>query len=556
MQVLWGHASLALTPPAAWLSSVLAAAGGQVARFSARDTAMLLWALAALLQQHQQQQHQQYQQPWGTSAGVMAATAEGPGCLVSGLLRSLSCSSYKLKSATPQVRLCWVAGVWVLKFVAEQLYQPGVCWLSCFGVAKPRGVNRVRLSQSFLCTCITHWSLSLLLWLLLWLLLLCLQDYAHIAWAVATFSNLAGSSSGSCNSDSSSSSSAGNSMLQQSQSQQPASSSSSSVIGGVLPDAELHSWFQLSWQMTQQQLGAGTQPTSSSSRTFRSSSRQSLFAQHTSSSAARGEADGRQPQQPQQQHHKHLSCIDAAQLLWAASQLDPNCWPSQTWMGQFWSSQHHLALLAQSNAQSVTVTLWASLRMGHRPPATYLMAAVPVLQRQLAELQPPAACQLLCVLAQVQHRPNPGFMEQLLSRLQLDSHQLEPRAFACVLWALGRLGYQPGATWWATVLMHLEGMVGQLGQREVANVVFGLVALGGLGVCGGGGASTTLESSSGGRDGVVRVSQQLRRSLLRRAAELGVAHVDGVTGGDGGGSGGGDGGWVKQLPLQQLLVYL
>ena len=45
-----------------------------------------------------------------------------------------------------------------------------------------------------------------------------------------------------------------------------------------------------------------------------------------------------------------------------------------------------------------------------------LLAAVPVLQQQLADLAPAGACQLLLVLARLQHRPSPAFMEQLLSR--------------------------------------------------------------------------------------------------------------------------------------------
>jgi hypothetical protein len=110
-----------------------------------------------------------------------------------------------------------------------------------------------------------------------------------------------------------------------------------------------------------------------------------------------------------------------------------------------------------------------------------MVAAVPVLQQQLAEVTPAGACQLLLVLAKLQHRPNPAAMEQLLSRLQLDSHQLQPRAFACVLWALGKLGYQPGANWWAIILQHLETRVQELGRRELVNVLSGLLALGSSG---------------------------------------------------------------------------
>lgn len=77
-QVLWGHASLALKPSLSWLTAVTSAASGQLARFSARDTAMLLWALAALGFPPERQ-------------------------LLPQLLGGLSMSSCKLKSATPQV---------------------------------------------------------------------------------------------------------------------------------------------------------------------------------------------------------------------------------------------------------------------------------------------------------------------------------------------------------------------------------------------------------------------------------------------------------------------
>jgi hypothetical protein len=143
--------------------------------------------------------------------------------------------------------------------------------------------------------------------------------------------------------------------------------------------------------------------------------------------------------------------------------------------------------------------MWAACKLRQPPPGHWLAAALPVLQQQLAELQPAAACQLLHVLARLQHHASPGFMQQLLSRLQLDSHQLQPRAFACVLWALARLRYHPGATWWATLLQHLAGLVPVMGQRELANVAYGLHALG------------------------VVPGAQLRAGLVRRAAELGVA---------------------------------
>jgi hypothetical protein len=199
-----------------------------------------------------------------------------------------------------------------------------------------------------------------------------------------------------------------------------------------------------------------------------------------------------------------LSAADATQLLWAASQLgrsNKHCWPDSDWLQQFWiASRRQLssstaaaaasgadASLQQQrqqqgdacayNAQALTVCMWAGLRMCAGPPGNWLVAALPLLQQRLAELQPAAACQLLYVLARQQHQPSPAFMQQLLSRLQLDSHQLEPRAFACVLWSLGRLGFRPGDNWWAVVLQHLNAHVGGLGRRELGNVVFGLAML-------------------------------------------------------------------------------
>jgi hypothetical protein len=199
-----------------------------------------------------------------------------------------------------------------------------------------------------------------------------------------------------------------------------------------------------------------------------------------------------------------LSAADATQLLWAASQLgrsNKHCWPDSDWLQQFWiasrrqfsSSAAAAGLDADAspqqqrqqqqadafvyNAQALTVCMWAGLRMCAGPPGSWLVAALPLLQQRLAELQPAAACQLLYVLARQQHRPSPAFMQQLLSRLQLDSHQLEPRAFACVLWSLGRLGFRPGDNWCAVVLQHLNAHVRALGRRELGNVVFGLAML-------------------------------------------------------------------------------
>lgn len=79
LQVLWGHARLLTQPPAPWLSQVLEAASAQLPHFTARDSAMLLWALAAL----------------GHLPGQR---------LVSGLLGGMFLSSVKLKAATAQVR--------------------------------------------------------------------------------------------------------------------------------------------------------------------------------------------------------------------------------------------------------------------------------------------------------------------------------------------------------------------------------------------------------------------------------------------------------------------
>jgi hypothetical protein len=198
-----------------------------------------------------------------------------------------------------------------------------------------------------------------------------------------------------------------------------------------------------------------------------------------------------------------LTPTDATQLLWAASQLgrlDKHCWPDADWLQQFWhvsrrqlskstaaaAALPELGAVQQQqkqgsaglyNAQALTLCMWASLRMCAGPPSSWLLAALPVLQQRLAELQPSAACQLLYVLARQQHRPSAAFMQQLLSRLQLDSHQLEPRAFACVLWSLGKLGFRPGANWWAVVLQHLGAHVGGLGRRELGNVLFGLAML-------------------------------------------------------------------------------
>jgi hypothetical protein len=310
-----------------------------------------------------------------------------------------------------------------------------------------------------------------------------LQDFAHIAWALATFERLSPSQASSSQEACASSSS--NSTAQQERQQQQ----QDTCAAAVLSEAQFDSWFMLTWHMTQ--------PSSSSS---------------SSSSSW--------PYQQQQQQHL-LTFVDAAQLLWSASQLPRYCWPSQEWLAHFWSQAGQN--LAHASAQSLTVTLWASCKLEYSPPRALLMAVTPVLQRQLAELQPPAACQLLYVLARLEHRPNPAFMEQLLTRLQLDSHQLEPRAFACVLWALGRLRYQPGGTWWVTVLNHLEGLVGQLGERELSNVLFGLVALDVCRRTTSGNSGGSGSSSSSAEGGVIEFPEHLLEALLQRAADLGVA---------------------------------
>lgn len=388
-----------------------------------------------------------------------------------------------------------------------------------------------------------------------------MQDIAHISWAVATFQHMAAAdmhgAAGTVNSSSSSrtrsrSTRANGSRagaLQQQQEgvnvgaswlphQQEQQQTKQRHRAGVLPDEQLQGWFRLAWQLTQPAAAAAE---SSIPNTTSSSKRQqppavmyqaNTFEQHPATK---------------------LNPVDAAQLLWSASQLDRSCWPTRSWMAHFWS-QTAGPNLAHASAQSLTVTLWASLRMGHRPPGAVLMAAVPALQRQLAELQPAAACQLLCVLAKLQHRPNPAFMEQLLSRLQLDSHQLQPHAFACVLWAIGRLGFSPGATWWSTVLQHLEVLVGQLGERELANVVFGLVT---LGVCGRQ-CSTSNSNSNGSEQGGVALPTQLKAALLQRAEQLSICDAD---------AGADDAGGAaavsmeqsmctRQQPLQQLIVFL
>jgi len=373
-----------------------------------------------------------------------------------------------------------------------------------------------------------------------------LQDFAHISWAVTTFQQLAvdqqhGTAAASSKSSSSSSSNGGG-------------AGSSTGSSSSLSDGQLQAWFRLVWQMT----GPEQHTTSYYSSSHPSSSRGSSSRHYVSTpvSAARQQHSSTALNHQQQQQQQQLMLIDAAQLLWSASQLDRSCWPSRSWMSHFWSRHAGPNDLAHASAHSITVTLWASLRMGHRPPGRFLAAAVPVLQRQLAELQPAAACQLLCVLAKLQHRPNPALMEQLLSRLQLDCHLLQPRAFACVLWALGCLGFQPGATWWATVLQHLQGIVGQLGERELANVVFGLVA---LGVCGGGLMSAEGRGGCGSERvadvrGRVCLPQQLRERLLARAMELGACSA---------GASAGNAAAVeavckqgKQLPLSQLAVFL
>lgn len=170
-----------------------------------------------------------------------------------------------------------------------------------------------------------------------------------------------------------------------------------------------------------------------------------------------------------------LGPTDAAQLLWAASQLGLQHYPDESWMRQFWNVSRRQ--MQCYNAQALTVTVWSAHKMGYKPPVVWMLAAVPILQQQLADLQPAAACQLLYVLAKLQHRPSPDFMQQLLSRLQLDAHQLQPRAFACVLWSLGRLGYQPGVTWWSVILHHLSESVNGLGERELRNIAWGLSEL-------------------------------------------------------------------------------
>jgi hypothetical protein len=224
-----------------------------------------------------------------------------------------------------------------------------------------------------------------------------------------------------------------------------------------------------------------------------------------------------------------LTPADATQLLWAASQLgrsNKQCWPDRDWLQQFWAvSRRQLSKSTAAgsaaalpelqtgqrqqqqqggadvfNAQALTLCMWAGLRMCAGPPGGWLVAALPLLQSRLAELQPAAACQLLYVLARQQHRPSPAFMQQLLSRLQLDSHQLEPRAFACVLWSLGRLGFRPGANWWAVVLQHLAAHGGGLGRRELGNVLYGLAML------------------------QLQVPEQLLQALQQRAVQVAQPH--------------------------------
>lgn len=363
--------------------------------------------------------------------------------------------------------------------------------------------------------------------------------------------------------------------------------------GRLLPEQQLQRWCDVTWQLTMPLVS--------------NSSRQPLRS-HMAAPASTAQA-----------------CpipTDAAQLLWAASQLGEQCWPPAEWFQLFWATTtdtsstssssfssscpsvlHHspsssssAMLLQQASAQSLTMIMWAAVKMGQPPPVAWLMVAVPALQQQLAELQPAAACQLLYVLARAQHRPNPCFMQQLLCRLQLDSHQLQPRAFACVLWALGRLGYHPGSTWWATTLQHLEGLVGQLGQRELANVLYGLAALGVLqpGVAAAGSSSgeeckaadVDLGVDVDGSSSCSRSSQagllsgQLRGALLRRVVELTGDQGSGAACGmasalqgptrqqeqqqheqqqwqeEGASAGSSTGNMCKQLPLVQLAALL
>ena len=127
--------------------------------------------------------------------------------------------------------------------------------------------------------------------------------------------------------------------------------------------------------------------------------------------------------------------------------------------------------------RSIVLTIWAAVRMGDPPPKPWLSRVLGTLQLQLADLEPPVACQLLAVLARYRYTPSVGFMAQLLSRLQLDLHELHPKGFACVFWTLGVLRFRPAETWWDSVEGHLGRALGEMGQRELMNVLWGMVRL-------------------------------------------------------------------------------
>jgi hypothetical protein len=98
LQVLWVHARMDVQPPPSLLAALLRSASQQLHRFSGRDAAMLLWALAALRQQPGQQ-------------------------LLQGLLQSLMLSSCKLDACAPQVGrletdLAYLRGWWMVDSAA------------------------------------------------------------------------------------------------------------------------------------------------------------------------------------------------------------------------------------------------------------------------------------------------------------------------------------------------------------------------------------------------------------------------------------------------------
>jgi hypothetical protein len=129
LQVLWGHARLSARPRDPWLAQLLSAASAQLASFSARDSAMLLWALAVL----------------GHCPGRQ---------VVAGLLGGVCLSSYKQKAANPQVSfgigfVCWGLGCGEQPCCSQSCCcrrwrclataQGGRSWLACWG--RGRGIT-------------------------------------------------------------------------------------------------------------------------------------------------------------------------------------------------------------------------------------------------------------------------------------------------------------------------------------------------------------------------------------------------------------------------------